>query len=184
MKKIKHWIIAGLIIPLIVWTCRVVSDDEGGDQGVDNFVLEVNEIGGWTQSSIFEFDVNNCHLDAGLDGGAEKYIDEGLIRGFRQIMKSTEFEADIFVMDFGDDSKATNMFNRMSADYKNNKMPIDGYAATVVVTEENLSGVNTIAHFGRFFIEIKFTGYLNKAESRATAKSFIETLEKKYNDMK
>lgn len=180
MKKIKNWIIAGLIIPLLVWTCRVVSENEGGDQGVDNFILEVDEISGWTEASIYKFDINNCHQDAGLNGGAQKYVDEGLVRGFRQIMRTTtDCEADIFVMDFGNSTNATNMFNRMSTDYKNNKMPIEGYAETVVITEENLSGVNTSAHFDRFFIEIKFTGYLNKAESRVTAQGFIQTLEEK-----
>jgi hypothetical protein len=102
-----------------------------------------------------------------------------MVRGFRQIMRTTDYEADIFVMDFGNSTNATNMFNRMSTDYKNNKMPIEGYAETVVITEENLSGVNTSAHFDRFFIEIKFTGYLNKAESRVTAQGFIQTFEGK-----
>jgi len=180
MKKNKRWIIAGLIIPLLVWTCKVVSDNEGGDQGVENFILELNEISGWAEASIYEFDVNNCHNDAGLNGGAQKYVEEGLVRGFRQIMRTTtDYEADIFVMDFGNSTNATNMFNRIIADYTNNKLPIGGYAETVVSTEENLSGVNTSAHFDRFFIEIKFTGYSKKDDSRVTAQGFIETLEEK-----
>lgn len=184
MKSVKNWLITGVGILLLTSVCRVVTDDEGGDQGLRNFKLEANEISGWTEFSCFDFNVSNCSNDAGLNGGSSIYVNEGLVEGFRQIMKTPDYDADIFIMDFGDNTKANNMFIKISGEYKNNKQPLGNFAESIAISEENGSGVNVCAHFGKFFFEIHFTGYLNKADARNTANGFIELFQNKFLNMK
>lgn len=177
MIRTKHWITAALGVILTIVACEVVSEGDGGDQGLRIFKLGNNEVSGWNESSCFDFNVSNCSSEAGLDGGSEEYINEGMVEGFRQMMQKTDYIGDLRIMDFGDATKATNMFNKKTSNLSDKKL--GNFAETQAATEDNLSGVNAYAHFGKFYFEIQFTGYSNKTDAKSTAASFMELYENK-----
>ena len=178
MRKTKYWILAGMSIFLLAVGCKLVTDDEGSDLGIRSFKLAANEVSGWTETSYFEYNVSNCSDNAGLNGGAAKYVEKGLVEGIKQRLMKSDYNADIFIMDFGNSSNATDMFDNMSAGI-DPKQPVGDFGMAIAVLDEHLSGVNVYAHFNKYFFEIHFTGYSNKADAKTTAASFIELYENK-----
>ena len=174
----KVFMISAFAVFLTAVSCKLVTENEGDTQGIRGFKLAANEVSGWTESSYFEFNTSNCFSDAGLNGGAKDFTDNGMIEGFRQKMVSSDYLADIIITDFGSNSNSTKMFNFKSST-SDDRQKVGSYAETVAFMEDNLSGVNAYAHFGKYYFEIQLTGYSNKADARSTAASYMELYENK-----
>ncbi|NLG18157.1 MAG: hypothetical protein GX556_12565 [Fibrobacter sp.] len=170
--------ISVLAVFLTAVSCKLVTENEGDTQGIRGFKLAANEVSGWTESSYFEFNTSNCFSDAGLNGGAKDFTDNGMIEGFRQKMVSSDYLADIIITDFGSNSNSTKMFNFKSST-SDDGQKVGNYAETVAFMDENLSGVNAYAHFGKYYFIVQLSGYSIKADARSTAASFLELYENK-----
>ncbi|NLW33834.1 MAG: hypothetical protein GXY77_20485 [Fibrobacter sp.] len=174
-----------LVTFLLFTNCKLVSDDGNDSQGLNSLKLKSEEASGWVESALFDFNVSNCTKDAGLNGGAQKYIEKGLVEGFKQTFSKSSFNFILIVIDFGNSSNANAMFSKMHTEEVFDEIIIDGFSENEAIIDNSpLSGVDAYAHFGKYYFELHFTGYSKKADAKNAASSFLELFRNKVSNLK
>ena len=185
MKKPIVSIIAALGVLLIVTSCKLVMDKDSSNQAVYALKLASGDITSWTQDASEGFsEFKASTLETFINGGAPKYVDEGVVEGFIQNMSNSSKKVIIYVMDFGTASNATAMYAQIDAN-NGSKIEAQSYSLnTAQLDDSPSSGVTAYAHFGQYFIELSFSEFSDKTEARTTAPNFIEVFETKISQMK
>jgi hypothetical protein len=175
-----------ILVTFLLFThCKLVSDDGNDTQGLNSLKLQSDEASGWVESSLFDFNVSTCTKNTGLNGGATKYIEKGLVEGFKQTFSISSFNFILIVIDFGNSANANAMFNKMYTEEVYDKLTIDGFSENEAIIDNSpLNGVDAYTHFGKFYFELHFTGYSNKTDAKNTAASFIELFGNKVDNLK
>ena len=148
--------------------------------------LKINpgDVSGWIedQNGFREFS-NLSMLTEIMNGGADGYYIRGAVEGFIQYMSKTgsdyRFESRVF--DFGTAANAVGMYDYIT-DGTTDKQAVGSYGLDVALVDPDasLTGCKAFAHFGRYFIELSFSGYgSNKNEATVNAAGFVELLKSK-----
>jgi hypothetical protein len=171
------------VVLLFIFSCELESDSGNSSRGVDALKLTETDITGWTEDegggtynseTLFDF----------INGGAPKYINNGLIEGFIQYMSKSDRKATIMVMDFGTESNAIAMYNDMSNRNSSKEKAGNYNLNTAQLDVSPSSGVDAYAHFKQFYIELNLTDFPDKSEAPNVAASIIEVFEAKINQLK
>ena len=177
---------------LIVIICMLALPlcDSGTDPPQDDTVKAadlriVNEVPGWSEdaNSYIEFKTY-AELYSLIDGGADIYIDNGLIEGIYQSMTgisghSDTFYVAIYAEDFGTASNAETIYNVIVDREMADTIHIDGYSETIAVGSAALGGGGVYAHFGKFYFWLNFTGYSNSEDIAEDAAKFLDIYQSK-----
>ena len=184
MKRNLTLIAAIAGVALVIPACKLVMDDESSSQGVYALKLASGDITSWSQDEsegYSEFKAST--LESLIDGGSTDYTNEGVVEGFIQKMFNGSKKAEIRVMDFGTESNAASMYSFMDGN-NNSKLEASTYdIATAQLNDKPTSGVDAYAHFGQYYIELRFTGFSDKNDARTTAPNFLEVFETKISQL-
>jgi hypothetical protein len=186
MKKIICSCVAVVSIALLVGvSCKLVEDEGESSQGVNALRLANSDVSPWTEISVDgfkDFKANNMVKE--INGGAQTYVDKGMVAGFKQYMTGGGKSAELLVLDFGTEASTSAMYS-YTDNANEDKSDAGGYPLTVAQLDNSpMSGVVAIAHFGKYYMELSFTGYNDKSEARSTAASFVEVFEEKISLLK
>lgn len=154
---------------------NVVDDNNSsGSVTLDDFRI-TNEISGWSEDAsegYTAFDV--VSLYDMINGGAVKYVDDGLVEGFRQKMTSASGGAyQVMVMDFGSADKAKEFFDLNATEYSQNAASLDGFQQTTAFVYETDLTSEIYAHFEQYYFEIIVSGIANTANATREGKLFV-----------
>lgn len=154
-------------------------------EAVNALRLVNGEVSPWTENNeegFIEFKAST--MFSLINGGAQSYVDKGVVAGFQQRMAVDSKYADLLVMDYGTEAKASEMYAWADA-ANDEKSAVGNYNLSVAELDNSpMSGVIAIAHFGKYYMELSFSGYNDKSEAQATAASFIEVFESKISNFK
>lgn len=170
------------IILLVCVSCKLVRDDGNASQGVNALRLGSVDVSPWREEpndGFLVFKASNM-FDL-INGGAQMYVNKGMIAGFQQDMSiSGEKSARFLVLDYATEDKAIEMYNYSDASNGDKLNAGNEFPLSVAQLDGSpLGGVIAIAHFGKFYMELTFTGFSDKSEAVKTAVSFIEVFEQK-----
>ncbi len=155
--------------------------------------LKVNngEITGWTvQKSGVYYTTDSWASPTGgqRDGEAYHYtVDPGLtLTAVLDEMMTGPAGASltIYAIDYANAANAAVMFNysKTHSPYSTYPEPLTpDYSDSVAVGENSHDGISVCAHFKQFYIELRFTGYVDFSQSKTDALSFLLWFETKIN---
>ncbi len=168
-----------------IWSCKLVEDSGESSQGVNALRLASGDISSWAEDQsggFISFTASN--MQQLVNGGAPQYVEKGLVAGFEQRMSNGSKAVKLLILDFGTEANAVAMYTKKDSE-NSDKSDVGTYPQSVAQLDNSaMDGVTAIAHFGKYFMELAFTGYTDKSESRATAKSFVEVFEVNISDLK
>jgi hypothetical protein len=122
-----------------------------------------------------------------MDGGIEKYLNNGMIEVADVHMmgpvgadgEQNTLATHSFIMDFGNDSNASNIFDYQRTLNSADAFDIPGYKNNAVFGRAVLGGITAFAHFKRFYFELTFVRFLDQAQAIATAVRFLSLFQSK-----
>jgi hypothetical protein len=131
-----------------------------------------DQLAGWIveeQYGYVEYDVTglyNC-----INGAATAYENQGMQTGIAHQFKSTEARLSCYVMDFGTESNADNMFKNKKETITYSS-PLDGYAESIAICDTAYSQeIQIYSHRNNFYFEIRLVG---DNSAKETAKEIID----------
>lgn len=150
-------------ISFILWRCDRVSTVEVESQvTLTQLLIEENDVQQWTQDADGYSTYKTADELYGLiNGGAEEYLNRGMIEGFQQNMSrsGTDYAARVMVMDFGTIEKAVDFYNFKTSQISPTVKAGDYTPSIAVLDPAPLTGCYGYARFRQFYLEFGFTGY-------------------------
>jgi hypothetical protein len=142
-----------------------------------------NEISGWSfvqaADSFTLWTPENFYDD--VDGGAGIYLDKGMIEvadihmvgpvgsgGVQNVIASHSF-----IMDFGNDSNALNIYTYKKTTYSAETFDLPGYAVTTAFGINDLGGITVMAHIKNIYFELTFSGFSDQSQALSAAQLFL-----------
>ncbi|MBN1130047.1 MAG: hypothetical protein JXA71_13735 [Chitinispirillaceae bacterium] len=126
--------------------CKGTNGPEDGASSV-RYVWELHLPGdsvatGWEEDGTrYKIYDGAILMNQMIDGGAPKFIDQGLVAGIYQVMLfDTLYDCIIFVMDFGSADKAKGMLDKMKVEVQGMPLAISGFDTTVAAATPALGG--------------------------------------------
>jgi hypothetical protein len=166
-------------ISFITYRCDRVSTEEVESQvTLTQLLIEENDVQQWTQDADgYTTYKTSTELYALINGGADEYINRGMLEGFQQLMSrsGTDYAARVMVMNFGTIAKADDIYNFRTSQVSPTVKAGDYGAATAILDPAPLTGCNGYARFRQYYLEFGFTGYgSEKSEAYNNAALFME----------
>lgn len=187
MKKVIYSCVTIVSVALLFGvSCKLVEDEGESSQGVNALRLANSDVSPWTENASEGFRAFKAsNMFALINGGAQTYIDKGMVAGFEQNMAGGgEKTAKLLVLDFGTEASASAIY-AYKANENGEKLAAGTFPEAIAQLDNSaMSGVTALAHFGKYYLELSFTGYSDKSESRTTATSFVEVFEEKISLLK
>ncbi|MBN1578764.1 MAG: hypothetical protein JW913_19530 [Chitinispirillaceae bacterium] len=181
MKKVAF--LCSVCFALIFWRCDCGQGT--AERTVFSAKLGDNDVSQWVQDDEgYKVYKTYDELYAAINGGAEEYIQYGLIEGFWQKMTKGSYYVDCSVMDFGTVEKATAMY-QYKADQVSPKTAAGSYPDTIAIIDDSfITGCMGYAHFGQYYLQLSLSGYgANKPEGVQNAARYIEVFEGRINQL-
>ena len=177
----------------ILWcSCNLIFiENVASDKAVSVGQLKVSntEISNWKLSSSADsFTLwTAANFEQDIDGGYEIYTDRGMIEcGDIHMLGpagsdgvQNEIAAHSFIMDFGNDSNAVDIYNYQKTRYSADAFDIPRYPNTIAFARSILGGITVYAHFKKFYLELNFTGFSDQNHATTTAIQFLGLLKSK-----
>ena len=164
-----------------------ITFETGGETEPDlkKLKFENGEVSGWTEAEeqgYVEFTASDMY--SLINGGAQEFIDKGMVKGFQQQMEKGDHMYRSYLMDFGTAENADAMFEAKAQDYASTIEVAGSYPDTTAFVQPNAYGYSGYAHFGRYMVVLMFDGYGNeKSQAKTDAVGFLQTIETKINAM-
>ncbi len=173
-------------------TCKVVFiNDDSGQKNITVSMLKVinGDISNWKMAqapdSFTLWTAANFYDD--INGGLEVYTDRGPIEiadmhlvgpigsdGVQNVLEKRSF-----IMDYGTEANAIEEFNFMKSQNSADAFSFDEYGKNTAFAVPILGGIIAYAHFKKFYIELKFTGFSDQPNAVRTAIQFLSFFESK-----
>lgn len=187
MRVFRNILIGCVAAGSLLVLCKIVDDEEGGSRTVTSLKIAEGDASGWTEADQgYQAFKTPQELYGIINGGADIYVDRGLIEGFQQEIEieGSDYYATFMIMDFSNADNAKSMFD-YKADLVSTKESTGTYDdATAIIDMGQLTGCSGFAHFGQFYLELGFSGYgSNKSDAKNTAVSFMEIIKSKIDNM-
>jgi len=184
MKNALKLAVALVSAGLIVVACRVTSSEEGGANTIYSTKFENGEMSGWNADDTKYPDgfvkFSSSDMIDLVNGEAANYVAKGMSEGFQQEMAKGEQTYRAWIMDFGTEANAKEIYNSKIQQYASDKEKTDSYPETSAFLKPDLYGYSGYAIFGRYMVVIWLDGYgTNKSEAKNNANDFLKTIEQK-----
>lgn len=185
MKTAFKWGTVLVLAGLTLVTCKVVNNDEGSANTINSAKFENGEISGWneiTPKGLIPFTASDMVVQ--VNGGAQEYINKGLSLGFQQEMVNGEQSYRSWIMDFGTEANAQNMYNSKVDYFTSDKEVAGSYPETKAFVRPSQTGYDGYAIFGRYMVSIWLDGFgANKSEGKNKTLEFLQTIEQKIKEL-
>ncbi len=188
MKTILKWGTLLVSTGLIMLSCRVTSDEGGRASTLESAKFENGEISGWNcdeatyPKGFVKFSAAN--MVQLVNGGAAEYADKGLTEGFCQEMIKGEQTYRSWVMDFGTEANAKELYNTKLQQYASVKEAAGSYQETKAFVKSSQYGYDGFAVFGKYIVLLWLDGFgTNKSEAKERTVEFLQTIEQKIKEL-
>jgi hypothetical protein len=189
MKKGKKLLFntgALLFFALAFCTCNLIFIENVANAkatSVSQLKISGTEISNWKLASSADsftlWTAANFYDD--VDGGIEKYLNDGMIEVADIHMigpigsdgSQNSIAAHSFIMDYGTEANAINIFNYQTTFYSADAFKLPGYPLTTAFAKADIGGITAIAHFKKFYFELVFSGFSDQTEAAKTAAQFL-----------
>jgi hypothetical protein len=162
-----------LLVPALLLLASCSGSSSGSGQSLStpaefsqSYKLADGELPGWSQdkgSGALEV-YTDQNLEVKIDGGAGKYLDQGMKLAMYQELVGPDPQTCILtVMDFVTDKNAESMFDTMK-DKQSATLGIPPYDGSVAMASTNLTGITALAWFKRVYIELSLDGFGSDTE--------------------
>ena len=163
VKNLMKLAVALISAGLVIVACRVTSSEEGSANTVHSAKFEDGEFSGWNAddskfpNGFVKF--NSSDMVNLVNGGAADYVAKGMSEGFQQDMAKGDLTYRSWVMDFGTEANAKEMYNSQIQQLASVKEAAGSYPETVAFLEQKLYGYDGYAVFGKYMVVIWLDGY-------------------------
>ncbi|HEX2957059.1 MAG TPA: hypothetical protein VHO70_09500 [Chitinispirillaceae bacterium] len=191
MKAVLNWGTVLVYAGIIMVACRVTSDDDGGTATLSLAKFENGEISGWNanpeanpkaKNGIAAFNASDM-LDM-VNGGAPAYTAKGMLEGFEQNMIKGEQLYKSWVMDFGTEAHAKEMYDSKVQEFSNEDST-GSYPIAKAFVRSSDYGYDGYAIFGRYMVVLWLDGFgANLSEAKNKTIEFLQTIEMKLKELK
>ncbi len=163
--------------------CELTDPGDGNESvQLEQLKFEDNEVSGWALGGRGYIPFNSSNMFGLVNGGADIYINGGLLEGFEQNMDraGTAFTFRMWIMDFGTAEKATEMYNSRKDEFTTREAAGSLSEDVAFIDASGLYGRDGYAHFGKYVIQIAFSGYSGKLnQAKDDAIGFLEAIKAK-----
>ncbi len=172
--------------------CETGQSDGGGAVAdeVEDLRLTVADVSGWTERAHGSFtgwgvyEGNALTGESPIDGAGDIYVAFGVVTTGMQYLESpppsgtVNLFLDAYVMDFGTAEKAMAMYEELRPA---SGTAVGGEDDSVAIIDESTPsfGCMLYAHYGKFYIELKFNNYTTKSEAVGDAGLFLSVYKAK-----
>ena len=160
------------MVACVVCFCSVTQDPAGGADDVSDLEITSADISNWTARTDGSCTGACIYIgeavmyDSPINGAGQIYVDLGVLQSLFQYMEapsgnpSIPFYLEAYAMDFGTADAAKAMFDEKVQSVSAPSAML-GYDISVVAIDESTPyyGCTVFAHFGKFYIELKFNNY-------------------------
>lgn len=188
MNTLLKWGTLLVSTGLIMVACRVTSDDGGSANTISSAKFENGEISGWNwdeatyPKGFVTFDATD--MVTLVNGGAAEYADKGLSEGFCQELIKGEQTYRSWVMDFGTEANAKELYNTKSQQYASVKEAAGSYPETKAFVKSTQYGYDGFAIFGKYIVLLWLDGFgTSKSEAKERTVEFLQTIEQKIKEL-
>jgi hypothetical protein len=164
-----------LLFGLLLFACSKPTDPgvSPGNAAIGlKDLYDTASFNGWLADSSNHFvSFNGAEFFQFADGGAQIYVDSGLVSATIKELTSTDSSKScvITIMDFGTIAKSSGIFNVKVSKSQASK-PITSFnPSQAVALSQYLGNILVYAHFYKYYFEIQLTGYSDAAQSIADA---------------
>jgi len=177
----KTLFVTGVILCSIL-SCELVTTSDNNSRTITALKIKDGEVSGWEEIACSNVARGLTELTAIINGGADEYINQGMVEGFLQKLGKigTDGNVDMYIMDFGTSEKAEKMFSEKIKKYTE-KVEVTGYSPSIAqIDMSSPEGAVAVAHFQQYYFELTFMdfgAYLQ--DSKSMAESLIETFNTK-----
>lgn len=177
------------VLALGIVSCETAQVDDGSALADDVAELRLTtaDISGWSERP--DADVGSYVIQVGgelcnppIDGACDQYTSNGVVKTLIQYLTRpadpVPYKFDGYVMDFGTAAQARVMFDDAKGSAATT---IAGFADSVAIVNEQTPsfGCTVYAHFGKFYIEIRLSGYDPASVAIADAATFVRVYSEK-----
>ncbi len=137
-----------------------------------------NQISGWNEVEETYKRFEPRGLYAIIDGGADVYIENGLVSGtYQSLKKGKGNQCDIFVEDYGTPQKTLNIFT-IKTESVSESLSLEVSNKKKIRIEEFLGGIQIFFHSKKYYFEISLSGFDSQELALKSAEEFILYFEK------
>lgn len=172
-------IMASLLYTFFSISAKEINSDKTGKKKVQTSVSSLRirtQISGWKEADASYTPFTPDGLYDIIDGGADFYITSGLKKGiYQRLNASGEEQCEIFTEDFGSVENAKKIFNAKQKQISQ-PLKLDRIKGDNVIAEEFIGAIGIYFYKGKFYCELSFSGFNNKADALKKAFPIIEYL--------
>ncbi len=172
-----------VVVTVLLSSCKLVYRDFTADAQatIYSFRLTNEDLSGWSENPGAPFKVYiGEDLRGPIDGGADKYLERGLIQSSIQSMQNAQNQqVEILVLDFGDPAKATIMYEEVKSSLPDISKSGSFEIEDAFINKGIIGGCDAYAHYGSFYFELKLTGYEDQNQAIRTADLFLRVYDAK-----
>lgn len=137
-----------------------------------------DHISGWNEVEKSYKPFEPRGLYAIIDGGADEYIEKGLVSGIYQSLKKDKGnQCDVFVEDYGTPEKASSIF-AVKTESVSESLSLEVTNKKKIRIEEFLGGILVYFHSQKYYFEISLSGFDSTDIALKNAEDFILYFEK------
>jgi hypothetical protein len=136
-------------------------------------LLITNQMSTWVEDKGTTRTFTAQELFDVINGGAEEYINRGLIGGIHQQFSGTDGKTfEVFVEDFGDTAKSAAMIAAKKESFTETGS-IPELSEVSSFSSKAIGALVVVAAVGRFYIEMTASGFTDNKEAEKAAVAFV-----------
>jgi hypothetical protein len=150
---------------------------------ISNTMITGWKIGKSTVDSSFTL-WNSADIYSNIDGGGAKYVVNGMkqmadlsMNGPKNSDGTTQklVPQSSFIMDFGTDATAKNMYQYMKDQYyDSDAIKLPGYSDSLAYVTKSISGITLFSYYKQFYFELCMDNFPSYESAMAAGKMFLE----------
>ena len=181
MLKAIRIILLGVLLLFLclckaVWINTSKDNDSSVATSVGQLMLTTADVTGWQQAGQPFAIFSAATLNQALDGGDIPYIQNGglIAVGIQEMTGSGGKQVELFCIDYGAEATAFSYFQTWTVQLTVPKK-IPNYNDSLAVFESTGGGTAKVyAHFKKFYIEFRLSGFQDESDALETASLFLD----------
>jgi hypothetical protein len=172
-------------LPIVLCSCFCICNSPNATKAltVSMLKLQDNEVSSWTTDSYGVYTLSQISDYGYTDRPG--LVEFGMQKMTGPDVQSLQQKLEARVIDYTTDANAEAEFSYMknTTSWSSNPEYLTGsYTNDVAIGRSGITnGISVCAHFKKFYVELRFTGFADYTTAKSTAISFLQLFEAKIN---